>query len=257
MTITTSPISDGFYTGLNLTFTGKAEFHRNVDTPLHVSGTWFKMTPFSDLRADPRVRLEEPHLVLNGSRGTMVYESSLTLNGLNAVSGDSGDYTFSLEISSHPHTIGTRSNSTRSITVLRKEKLLILCHMKTMHLLPIAAPPQTVSVSQSPDGVIIAGDQQYSLLCHITRAATLPPSTLLEVMWLDPDNDTIVSGVNNYTIRGVFQTNATSFNSALVFNRITTSQGGMYSCAVNMTVPDVVIDHQVVKTVAVRVTSEC
>ena len=72
MTITTSPISDGFYTGLNLTFTGKAEFHPNVDTPLHVSGTWFKMT---DLRVNPRVRLEEPHLVLNGSRGTIVYES--------------------------------------------------------------------------------------------------------------------------------------------------------------------------------------
>lgn len=128
MTITTSPIIDGFYNGLSLTFTGMAEFHPNVDSPLHISGTWSKTNPFLNLRTDTRVRLNDPHLVVNGS-GAMVYVSSLTLNGLDTERGDSGDYTLSLDISSHSHTVGTRSSSTHSITVLRKEKSFLVAQL--------------------------------------------------------------------------------------------------------------------------------
>ena len=76
--------------------------------------------------------------------------------------------------------------------------------------------------------------------------------TLLEVMWLDPSNNTITSGTA-YTISGMSSTTATTLTSILTLHRLTTSQGGLYSCAVNMTIPDIVTDHQVISAVNVPI----
>ena len=119
---------------------------------------------------------------------------------------------------------------------------------------PAAFPPQRVNISADEEGVVTAGDQ-YTLQCNISRMDTLAPSTLLEVMWLDPSNNTITSGTT-YTISGMSSTTATTLTSTLTFPRLTTSQGGLYSCAVNMTIPDIVTDHQVISTTPVRVAGE-
>ena len=116
---------------------------------------------------------------------------------------------------------------------------------------PAAFPPQRVSVSPMEEGVITAGGQ-YTLQCNISRVTTLAPSTLLEVMWLDPSNNTITSGTT-YTISNMSSTTATTLTSTLTFPRLTTSQGGLYSCAVNMTIPDIVTDHQVISAVNVPI----
>ena len=120
-------------------------------------------------------------------------------------------------------------------------------------LLPSPAAFPLVSVSPVEEGVVTAGDQ-YTLQCNISRVATLVPTTLLEVKWLDPNNNTITSGTA-YTISGMSSTTATTLTSTLTFPRLTTSQGGLYSCAVNMTIPDIVTD-QVISTAPVRVASE-
>ena len=117
-----------------------------------------------------------------------------------------------------------------------------------------AFPPQMVSVFPVEEGVVTAGDQ-YSLQCNISRVPTLSNSTLLEVMWLDPDNDIITAGTA-YSITGPTSTNGTTLTSTLTFLRITTSQAGLYSCAANMTIPTIVTDHQVIRRTPVRVASE-
>ena len=115
LTITGSPVDEGFHDGLNLTFTARAEFNPAVDTPLLVRGVWSKTNPFSDLTADDRVTIMDQEVVESGSD---VYESTLTVDTLDVARGDSGDYTLSLDISSVPFTTGTNISTTRSITVL-------------------------------------------------------------------------------------------------------------------------------------------
>ena len=106
----------GFHSGLNLTFTGRAEFDPAVDTPLVVNGVWSKTMPSSDLTADGRVGVLEPMLL---EEEPAVYVSSLTVDSLDAARNDSGDYTLSLTISSQPFTTGTSITTTRTITVSR------------------------------------------------------------------------------------------------------------------------------------------
>ena len=118
-----------------------------------------------------------------------------------------------------------------------------------------AFPPQVV---RFPDfrwfyAYFFAGTQG-SVQCSISREATLPRSTLLEVMWLDPENNTITNSTT-YSITGSSSTHGTTLTSTLTFLHITTSQGGLYSCAVNMTIPAIVTDHQVIKQIDLRVTS--
>ena len=116
-------------------------------------------------------------------------------------------------------------------------------------------PPQRVSVSPVEVGVPTAGDM-YTLECNISRAVTLSNSTLLEVVWLDPNNRTISSNPN-FTIVGDTNTTATFLTSQLTFSRLTTSQGGNYTCSSNMTIPGVVAtDHPVPSTISVRVISK-
>ena len=115
----------------------------------------------------------------------------------------------------------------------------------------IAFPPQRVSVSAMEEGVVTAGGH-YTLVCNISRSATLPNSTLLEVMWLDPNNDTITSdSMTSITMQP--STMETTLTSTLTFLQVNISHGGQYSCAVNMTIPDIVTDYQVIAMASVRV----
>ena len=96
---------------------------------------------------------------------------------------------------------------------------------------------------------VVAAEGQYTLQCNISRDGNLPPPTLLEVMWLDPNKNTITSGTA-YTISGMSSTTTQNLTSTLTIPRLTTSQGGLYSCAANLTVPDIVTDCQVISIVS-------
>lgn len=122
VTISTDPVNEGFHAGLELTFTGMVEFRAYVDTPLNVTGTWSKTSPPADLLNDTRVTLDEPVLVRGGPGSDRIFVSMLTIDGLDVMSEDNGDYTLSLDISSQAFTMGTSVNRTYSITVLRKDK---------------------------------------------------------------------------------------------------------------------------------------
>ena len=114
----------------------------------------------------------------------------------------------------------------------------------------------TVNVVPVEEGVATAGDR-YTLQCNITRDADWPPSpsTFMEVMWSDASHTTITSGTA-YTISAVSSTNNITLASTLTFPRLITSQGGLYSCAANITIPGVALDFQVIKSVPVQVASE-
>ena len=103
-------------------------------------------------------------------------------------------------------------------------------------------------------GVPNAGDM-FRLECNISRAETLPPSTLLEVIWLGIGDNKIIS-VSNTSITGNTSSTTTTLYSRLTFPRITTSQGGRYSCAVSMTIFRVVMGHRVTNTWNVSVISK-
>ena len=116
LTITGSPVNNGFHTGLLLTLTGRIEFNLAVDTPLTVNGMWTKTNPFSDLTADSRVSIKGPHQVLDSLM--MVFEIYLTVDTLSMSRGDGGDYTITLDISSLPFMTGTTVSLTHGIVVL-------------------------------------------------------------------------------------------------------------------------------------------
>ena len=99
------------------------------------------------------------------------------------------------------------------------------------------------------EGVNATAGDDITLICNVSRFSNLDPFTLLEVMWLDADGNMVVSTT-------ITSTTDTNTQSTLTFSLLTTSQGGVYSCAVNMTIPDIVMDHQVISTAPVRVASE-
>jgi hypothetical protein len=100
-------------------------------------------------------------------------------------------------------------------------------------------------------GVATAGDQ-YTLQCNISLNEPITNSSLLKVMWLDPENDIISSGAG-YTISGLSTTSHVTSN--LTFTQLTTFQGGSYSCGINFAIPDAITDLQAVRTITVRVAS--
>ena len=96
---------------------------------------------------------------------------------------------------------------------------------------------------------------QYTLVCNVSRSANLSASTHLEVRWLDSDGSVITPGTA-YTISGMSNTTAITLISTLTIPHLITSQGGIYTCAANMTIPGVVTDHQIISNFTVRVASE-
>ena len=102
--------------------------------------------------------------------------------------------------------------------------------------------------------MVSAGDQ-YTLQCNIRRKTRAPSNTILRMVWLDRDGDVITSG-SAYAVSGMSNTTSADLTSTLTFHRLTTSQGGLYSCTVNATIPGTVKDEQIISTFPVRVASE-
>ncbi len=178
VTITGSPIDSGFHAGVLLTFTGRAEFDRAVNSHLNVAVMWTKTAPPSDLSADGRVTAGE--VVMVGG-DPMVFESNLTINTISDRL-DNGTYTLSLNISStQPNTLGTTVSEGRTIMVTSKScdphRVCAEC------VLPCRIP---VTISPMTGGIPTAGGS-YTLECSITRrrssgqtpAATPSPQALL------------------------------------------------------------------------------
>ena len=87
--------------------------------------------------------------------------------------------------------------------------------------------------------------------CLAVREYTLSVSTVLEIVWQN-NNDVI----NTNSVFGLTRSHANNITSRLAISNIRTSQAGVYTCVVNMTIPGVVEDHQVRKTSTVNVISK-
>ena len=123
ITITGSPLDEGFHLGFLLTFIGRAEINLAVDTPLNVNSSWSKSNPLSDLsNANITAALQ---VVVN----PMVYETNLSVNLMDMVR-DSGDYSVTFSVTSGPFTTGSTNTTTRSINVLRMSILYAMAYIK-------------------------------------------------------------------------------------------------------------------------------
>ena len=118
----------------------------------------------------------------------------------------------------------------------------------------VAFPPQMVQIFSESTVVPIVGSN-HTVQCIARRRDTLSLSTLLEIIWLD-NNNLFITSTSNTVITGVASSTDTNITSTLKFSRLRTSQAGNYACVVNMTIPDVVEDHQVMKTTDVYVRSK-
>ena len=94
-----------------------------------------------------------------------------------------------------------------------------------------------------------------SLPCSVTRKNTLPSETYIETVWLDYNNN-IISNNSILGITGLINTTATTITSTLAVASVRTSQAGVYTCVVNMTIPGIVEDHQVQKSSTINVISK-
>ena len=93
--------------------------------------------------------------------------------------------------------------------------------------------------------IVPAGGMAH-IFCNVERHVDLSSSTRLEIYWLSPNKRASGHGI--------------SFSSSVTFSllpsNITTSQAGVYTCVVNMTIPGVVEDHQVRENSTVYITSK-
>jgi len=112
-----------------------------------------------------------------------------------------------------------------------------------------------VGVSPATGNVPTAGDD-YSLDCNINRAAIVSSSTVLEVIWVHPNGTVIHPDNPALNISSPITTTMETLTSRLTFLRLRTSQVGMYTCVVKMTIPGVVEDHQVPGNFIVKVASK-
>ena len=112
-----------------------------------------------------------------------------------------------------------------------------------------------VQVLSDSSGVPTAGSS-HSIQCIAWREDTLSPSTLLALIWLDNSNNEIISPNSDTNITGVTSSIEVNITSTLTFPYTRTSQAGKYTCAVNMTIPNVVEDHLVMRSANVYVRSK-
>ena len=115
----------------------------------------------------------------------------------------------------------------------------------------VAFPPQRVTVLEE---VRVTAGGEASLLCNAVRQDTLSSSTLLEIFWLYERIEVIKS--TSGRISGPNSSIATNITSRLTVPDVRTSQAGVYSCVVNMTIPGVVEDHQVIESSDISVYSK-
>ncbi len=125
LTITSSPLDEGFYNGIGITLIGRAEFISAVDTPLNVTGSWFKTNPSTNITIDTSRATVNGFIRVRDA--PMVYETNLTIFSLDEQRGDGGDFNLRVEITSSVHTVQTTVNTTRNIAVLGKD-LKLLCN---------------------------------------------------------------------------------------------------------------------------------
>ena len=98
---------------------------------------------------------------------------------------------------------------------------------------------------------------EHTLVCTATKNASLS-TAVLEVEWLGP-NGPLVDGQDGITIAGEPSTmDNNTLTSSLTFTNLVTSQGGMYTCSVNLTIPEAnITDHNVRRRSSFKVQSEC
>ncbi len=117
-----------------------------------------------------------------------------------------------------------------------------------------AFPPQIIQAQ--PQVIEVLAGETSIFFCNASRQSTLSPSTTMEIFWLR-DRDEIISTTSDIIIAG-YQTSTTDLviTSSLTFTRVRPSQAGTYTCVVNMTIPGVVVDHQVARSVTLNVQRE-
>ncbi len=114
-----------------------------------------------------------------------------------------------------------------------------------------AFPPPNIQV-QPQVTEVLAGDTSI-ISCNASRQSTLSPFTTMEIFWLSSRNE-IISTTSDMILAGdTTSTTNLVITSSLTFTRVRTSQAGTYTCVVNMTIPGVVVDHQVSKSVTLTV----
>ena len=117
-----------------------------------------------------------------------------------------------------------------------------------------AFPPPNIQV-QPQVTEVLAGDTSI-ISCNASRQSTLSPSTTMEIFWLSSRNE-IISTTSDMILAGdITSTTNLVITSSLTFTRVRTSQAGTYTCVVNMTIPGVVVDHQVSRSVTLNVQCE-
>ncbi len=117
-----------------------------------------------------------------------------------------------------------------------------------------AFPPPNIQV-QPQVTEVLAGDTSI-ISCNASRQSTLPPSTTMNLFWLSSRNE-IISTTSDMILAGdITSTTNLVITSSLTFTRVRTSQAGIYTCVVNMTIPGVVVDHQVSRSVTLNVQCE-
>ncbi len=117
-----------------------------------------------------------------------------------------------------------------------------------------AFPPQIIQVQ--PQVIDVLAGETSILFCNASRQSTLSPSTTMEIFWLR-DRDEIISTTSDMILAGdITSTTNLVITSSLTFTRVRTSQAGTYTCVVNMTIPGVVVDHQVARSVTLTVQCE-
>ena len=111
-----------------------------------------------------------------------------------------------------------------------------------------AFPVQLVQLTR--EGTSTAG-HSLTLICQTTRDAQL--SATLELEWIGPGGCLVEEG-GGVSIVGRTSTEDESLSSMLIFDSLRTSQGGLYRCRVNLTIPqENVTDHSVTKISSVVV----
>ena len=116
-----------------------------------------------------------------------------------------------------------------------------------------AFPPQEVQFSLLQTNIL--ADNNIIMSCYGTRQTTLLSSTLMEVTWLDNNNNKITLS-DNFNVTGQDRSMKHNITSRLTVSNMRTSQAGVYTCVVNMTIPGVVENNLVRKSVTIYVTSK-
>ena len=107
-----------------------------------------------------------------------------------------------------------------------------------------------------PGDVTALAGAEHTLVCTATKNASLS-TAVLEVEWLGP-NGPLVNGQDDITIAGEPSTMDNTLTSSLTFTNLVTSQGGMYTCSVNLTISEAnVTEHNVRRKSSVKIQSEC